>query len=178
MSSSHLFFGLPTALHALARMLNSILLFFFVHLVSRCEAVLIANLHFTFLCVSIQQGTLAAFIFLQLLPRVFSKKNRSILLLLLQFLPCLCLRQCRTLMKLHCLCRNLCSSCNLFPSLLRNLDDCLDLQCLLLVQWLLVTHRLFFFRAFLQSFLVLSLSLNNEVKHLALRQLDHSFTFS
>ena len=31
---------------------------------------------------------------------------------------------------------------------------------------------------FLHSFLVLSLSLSNEAKHLALRQLDHSFMFS
>ena len=65
MSSSYLFFGLPTALHALAPMLRPGFHFaaFFVHLVSGCEAILIANIHFIFLCVSIQQGTLAALIF-------------------------------------------------------------------------------------------------------------------
>ena len=65
-SSSHLFLGLPTALFALPPMLRSGLhfaAFLFVHLVSWCDAILIANLHFIFLCDSIQQRIMAVLIF-------------------------------------------------------------------------------------------------------------------
>ena len=65
MSSSHLFFGLPTALYALAQQLRPGLHFvaFFVYLVSGCETIITANLNFIFLCASIQQRTLVALIF-------------------------------------------------------------------------------------------------------------------
>ena len=66
MSSSHLFLGLPTALHALAPMLRAWIpscCFQCPSYSSGRIAILIANLHFIFLCASIQHGMLAVRIF-------------------------------------------------------------------------------------------------------------------
>ena len=87
-SSSHLFSGLPTVLHVLILALRPGLhsAAFFFHLVSGCEAILIASLHVILLCVSIQHGILAAFIRSSasavLLFYVFNS------VLLFNFLPC------------------------------------------------------------------------------------------
>ena len=65
MSSSHLFLGLPTLLPAFAVGLRPgfHLAAFFVHFSLPCEAVLMANLHFSFLWVSIQHEMLNVRIF-------------------------------------------------------------------------------------------------------------------
>ena len=63
-SSSHLFVGLPTALHVLILVLwpgfHSAA--FLAHVSFGSDVILIANRHFILLCVSIQHGILAAFI--------------------------------------------------------------------------------------------------------------------
>ena len=63
-SSSHLFFGLPTGLYVWCLMLR--LGFhstaFFAHLSFGSDAILVAKRHFALLCVSIQHGILASFI--------------------------------------------------------------------------------------------------------------------
>ena len=61
MSSSHISLGLPHSSSCLAANAETSipLCFFFDHLVSRGEEILIVNLHFFFLCVIMQHGMLA-----------------------------------------------------------------------------------------------------------------------
>ena len=75
MSSSHLFLGLPARLPVFAVELRPQfpLAAFFVHLSSLCEAILMANLHFNFLSVSIQHEILNV--------RIFSSDSLVLLLI-------------------------------------------------------------------------------------------------
>ena len=75
MSSSHLCLGLPALLLVLVVGLSPgfRLAAFFVHLASECDAILIANLHFIFLWISIQHGMLAT--------RILSSTSRVIVLM-------------------------------------------------------------------------------------------------
>ena len=109
-SSSHLFFGLPTALKVLYFVLRSMFYSaaFLTHLSSGRHAVLIANLHFILLCVPIQHVILAVSS-AQWQQLCFFSRIQSILLLRCQLCQFLHLyhswRRCR------CLDRNLCLSC-------------------------------------------------------------------